>query len=56
MNFAIPWQNPREGTACIYQGSYKTWKSLKVLEFENKNSSAWKSLNPFYFNSLTYLI
>jgi hypothetical protein len=27
------------------QGSYKTWKALNVLEFENKNSRPWMSLN-----------
>jgi hypothetical protein len=51
------------------QGSYKTWKSLNVLEFENKNSrpgiswnlqrSTWKSLNfscfmDIFWNCLTF--
>ena len=26
------------------QGSHAPWKSLKVLEFQNKNSRPWKSL------------
>jgi hypothetical protein len=33
----------------VWQGSYRTWKSLNVLEFENKNSRPWMSLKFVFF-------